>query len=755
LKKKLQLLGLDESSIKFAKSLYKKSADISWVSIQTIHSFCFQLLERFPMETGLLPGIKMCDDYKSKQLINNAIHHVLADNSSDWEVIAEYTLDIFNFVKDNEIKICRFVDQVGDLKKTYSTFFDVDPLLLDMSDEEIDDFLFQKFFQNNHREIFANLAEKLSLGGETDKEKSEILKENSLKPSSSFLLAFLTEKKVLRKKLCTTRITDPNIVTEMQATAKKALDFWETQKQIISAKVNVAFWNIIIKTVTRFRELKILNHCLNFNDIILRTIDLLQNLSWVMYKIDNNIDHILIDEAQDTAAEQWEVIRLITEEFFSHYQSNRTIFVVGDEKQSIYSFQGADVKLFRRMHDYFSENVKKCGQNFYDKPLNKSYRTTGNILAFIDKAFKEKFPGISHSTNRNQNSGTVEVVDLFDNDETESANKKLSRYIADFIKTTINTGVFVESRQRPAKAEDFLILFQRRNAETMQLIINALKTAEIPVGGIDKVLISEELIAEDLIALAEFAVFPLDDLMCARVLKSPIVGMTENDLMRACIDRQDKHLWDYVSKNYDIKNLKNYIDKALQLSAYDFFMYVLTDGTKEKFIARLGERCIDILHEFLGLVMNYERENTASLQSFLKWFRLFASEHEIKRESFADKNVVRLMTAHASKGLQSPFVILADAHFIKTERNRILKTADGVLLWDFSENYQPQKVEQLRLDQNESDNAELYRLLYVAMTRAEDFLYILGEKHQNQLNSKCWYNFLCPPEAPQKFAKSN
>jgi ATP-dependent helicase/nuclease subunit A len=739
-------LGVDESATAIAKSLYEKSTGVSWVSIRTSHSFCFRLLERFPLETGLLPGVKLCDNYRLKQMMTESVCSNLADDFSDLRIIAEYTLDIFDLIKNNAMKICRFIDVIDtteDLQKTYCSFFGTDPAFLDMSCEEIDNLLFQKFFQNNHRKIFAELAEGLSSGKKKDMENAEIFRRNAVNPSSDFLNAFLTKEKKPTASLYTQQITDQNIINLIRATARKAMDFWEAEKSIISAKTNIAFWKTAIKIMKKFQGLKIANHCLDFNDVILRTLDLLQSLDSVRYEIDSSIDHILVDEAQDTGPEQWEIIRIIAEEFFSHYQSNKTIFVVGDEKQSIYSFQGADVKLFREMRNYFAENVKKCGQDFYDKPLNKSYRTTGNILTFIDGVFAEKFPGISHSTNRNPNSGTVEIVDPFDDDESENASKKISQYIANLIKQSIDGNVWVESRQRTAKAEDFMILFQRRDTETMKYIIRALRKNGIPVSNIDKVLLNEELIVEDLIALAEFAVFPVDDLMCARVLKSPIVGMTENDLMHACINRKDESLWDYVCENYDTKNLKKYVDTALQLSAYDFFMSVLADGTKERIIIGAGGECIDVLYEFLGLVMNYERENTASLQSFLKWFRLFAAEHEIKRESFTDKSVVRLMTVHASKGLQSPFVILADTHFVKkNDKTNILNTADGLLLWDFSSRHRPKKVEELYAKQSESDDAESYRLLYVAATRAEDFLYILGEKHHETLPEKCWYSFL-------------
>jgi ATP-dependent helicase/nuclease subunit A len=334
----------------------------------------------------------------------------------------------------------------------------------------------------------------------------------------------------------------------------------------------------------------------------------------------------------------------------------------------------------------------------------------------------------------------VKVVDLFEDDEQRSAAEKLSLHIANLIGDAIKTGVFVESRNRIAEASDFLILFQRRNVNTMTRIIAALKEKNIPVTGIDKISLNDELIVEDLIALAEFAVFPLDDLTCACVLKSPFVDITEDDLMKICLARKNRHLWAYAKENLHLEKLQNYVNQSTQLSAYDFFMFVLQDGIKEKFISRLGERCLDILNEFLALVMDYEKKNNPSVPSFLKWFRSF--DHKIKRESFANKNAVRLMTAHASKGLQSPFVVLADAHFVNNRGNAILKTTEEILLWNFSSEVQPPEIAQLSAAERLERLDESYRLLYVAMTRAEDFLYILGEKHKNSPNEKCWHSFV-------------
>ncbi|MDR0581010.1 MAG: UvrD-helicase domain-containing protein [Holosporaceae bacterium] len=751
LKEELRLLKYDESLWRVARDLYEQSVINSQVSIQTIHSFCFKLLEQFPLETGLYPGIRQCDNYQKQLMMDEAIAHVLANEHPNLEIISEYTDDIFNILKDRLMDVLHFVDKFGNFKKLYAEFFNVDISWIDLDSAGIDDLLFKKLFHNNHRNIFAAMANVLKTGGKKDIEKAEILERNADHPTAEFMRAFLTAEGTPFEYPCTKKIAIPIFSDQMRVVTEKALSFLEIQKQIISARVNAAFFAIAEEAIGKFRELKALNHCLDYDDIILRATDLLKNGDWVRCKIDGGIDHVLIDEAQDISPEQWEVIKAITEEFFTNYQSDKTIFAVGDEKQSIYLFQGADVKLFSEMQNYFKERAEQCGQKFRQIQLNTSFRTTGNILSFVDAVFAEKFPNISHATHRDQNKGIVEIVDLFEND-TEykpdvieddikyySAEEKLSSHIANIIEEAIKTGVLVESKGRTAQASDFLILFRRRNLDAMRHIINALKKKNIPVTGVDRFFLEDELIVEDLIALAEFSVFPLDDFMCARVLKSPIVGMTEEELMEVCLARGNNGLWEHIKENPRFGKLQSYIKQSSRLSVYDFFMHVLMNGTKEQLIGRLGEKCLGILYEFLALVMEYEKNNTPSVQSFLEWFRSF--KHEIKRESFAEKNAVRLMTVHAAKGLQSPFVILADAHFTKDESVKLLKTEEGLLLWNFSKNFRPKQIEQLFVDKQKELEEESYRLLYVAMTRAEDFLYVLGEKQQRN-KDKCWYNFV-------------
>jgi ATP-dependent helicase/nuclease subunit A len=480
-------------------------------------------------------------------------------------------------------------------------------------------------------------------------------------------------------------------------------------------------------------------------------------MQWVMYRIDGGLDHLLIDEAQDTSPEQWEIVETIVDEFFANYGSLKTVFVVGDEKQSIYSFQGADVEQFRQMHNYFRKCSESSGQRFHNVVLNTSYRSTGNILSFVDDVFRNIFPNISHISHRSPNGGVVEIVELFEDDSEEeraddaweiakiadivTAEEKLASYIANLIHDAIDDGVFVASKCRPAMPSDFLILFQHREHKTMRLILRALSNFGVPTSGIDRFLLKDELIVEDLMIFAEFAVFPQDDLACARVLRSPVVGMGENELMDLCIARKDAHLWDYLWENgelclrYSLDNLKAHLDSVFRVPVYDFFINLLTDDLLKRFVARLGAQCLDVLREFLEIV----HDNNTAVSAFCDWFRSY--NHEIKRESFSGE-CVKLMTVHSAKGLQAPFVIIADSHFFREDDNKILKTPDGIFIWDFSRKSRNKKLEELCRLESQRNAEESHRLLYVALTRAEDFLYILGKKPRKNLHNSCWYSIV-------------
>lgn len=762
----LKEVGFSEKHLPRVRELYKKSLDSDWVNIKTIHSFGMNLLKKFPLETGLYPGAKLCDDNQKKQMLEDAFNFVLKQKEfhSDLKNIAQYTSSILDLIKDNTIiKVRKFFDKHGDYKSIEKFFvneFEIDQELLDLDREKALYKIKLKIFGENFRENFAKIAEILSFGSKTDNDKANFLKKSAEFGGDDFISAVLTRELSPIKNLCTKKIETASLKSDLLNLQNKTLKYLNEKRKLIATKINISFFVVLNALIKKFIERKIEQHLIDYDDVIISTLELLRNnLSWVFYKIDRNIDHILVDEAQDTSPEQWEIIKCLTSEFFAHEYSEKTVFVVGDEKQSIYSFQGANVELFETMHEKFRRDSTNCKQKFYDVKLNKSYRSDGNILKFVDEVFSNNFENIKHDTAKNPKTGVVEIIDLFEKSEDdfddnsdenseqnikEKNNDGLAQYIADFVEKSIQNQVAVRDESRSARPEDFLILFRHRNIETMNLICNKLKKKNIPVSGVDRVLLKDEIVVEDLIALAEFKNFPLNDLFCACVLKSPIVGMNEEDLMDICLSREDKNLWTYIlerkdiCEKYPIENLQKYLD--LKLSVADFFHFVWVDGLREKFLNRLSEKCLPAMDEFLAVCENYQQQYSPNLCNFLRWFE--KNDQTIKKDSLGGEGEVKIMTVHASKGLQAPFVILADAHFEPKKFNSIITTEDEKIFWNFDRKMSTESIREI-INQNEKyQEAEAQRLLYVALTRAENYLCILGEKSTRGIGKNCWYTKL-------------
>ncbi|MDR3151712.1 MAG: UvrD-helicase domain-containing protein [Holosporaceae bacterium] len=759
----LENTGFDERHLPIARSLHEKSMLPSeWVQIKTIHGFCSWILQKFPLETGMHSGMSICDDHQKKLLLNAAVGKVFEDENcrDSLELISGHILDLSAFIENNLSKITKFTAQFDDFEQLYADFFNIKQDKILLNEKELTSHLMDEIFSGQAKKIFLELSEILFSGSAKDIEKATCLKIAAENLSDDFLGAFLTKKLEALEKKCSEALAKkyPFLPHRMEEVAQLAMEFLEAKRKHMSAKMNAAFFLVAKKIIMEFNELKRKNYCVDFNDLIWNTSILLKDMQWVLYKIDGGLDHLLIDEAQDTSPEQWEIVGTIVDEFFANYGSRKTVFVVGDEKQSIYSFQGADLEQFRQMHGYFRKISEFSGQKFHNLALNTSYRSTGNILSFVDGVFKDIFPNTSHVPHRSINDGVVEIVELFEDDDSEedatddvweiagtasmvTAEEKLASHIANLIHDAISSGVFVASKGRPATASDFLILFQHREPKTMRLILRALGNFGIPTSGVDRFLLKDELIVEDLMIFAEFAVFPQDDLACARVLRSPVVGMDESELMDLCIARKDAHLWDYLLENeklclrYSLDKLKAHLYDVFRVPVYDFFMSLLTDDLLKHFVARLGQQCLDALREFLEIV----QDNNMAVSAFCDWFR--SCDYEIKRESFGGE-CVKLMTVHGAKGLQAPFVIIADSHFFRENDNKILKTPDGIFVWDFSRKFRSENLTELCSQESRRNAEESHRLLYVALTRAQDFLYILGKNPKKNLRNSCWYSIV-------------
>ncbi|NBO20990.1 MAG: double-strand break repair helicase AddA, partial [Rhodobacteraceae bacterium] len=495
---------------------------------------------------------------------------------------------------------------------------------------------------------------------------------------------------------------------------------------------------------------------LDFDDLITKASALLHDSSvaaWVLFRLDGGIDHILVDEAQDTSPAQWRVIESLAAEFTtgaSARDENRTLFVVGDKKQSIYSFQGADVSAFDAKRVAFDERFRAAQRPFQAEDLTFSFRSSPAVLGVVDQTFGDRHgramgETVQHRAHKVQMPGRVDLWPLIE--KSDAADKgdwqdpvdlvadshhavRLAEKIADFIKTQLDQGTQIPTDHgpRPVHAGDFLVLVQRRSALFAE-VIRACKAAELPIAGADRLKLGAELAVKDLAALLAFLATPEDDLSLAAVLRSPLCGWSEDDLFRLAQPRQG-FLWSALVQAADRHPkthamLKDLRDQADYLRPFDLIERVLTrhDG-RRRLLARLGPEAEDGIDELLSQAIAYESVEVPSLTGFLVWMQ--TDEVVVKRQMDSEGRRIRVMTVHGAKGLEAPIVILPDtADSNHPDRDEVY-ALNGRGIWKTPQDMQPPQLSQLRDQRKERTDDENLRLLYVAMTRAQSWLVICG-----------------------------
>ena len=527
---------------------------------------------------------------------------------------------------------------------------------------------------------------------------------------------------------------------------------------------------------------------LDYDDLIVKALNLLSRAgaaAWVLYKIDGGIDHILVDEAQDTNPAQWAIIERLAEEFFAGAGASgrsRTLFAVGDEKQSIYSFQGADPARFAAVGRRFRQDAGAVGVAWHEVPLTLSFRSTEPILSAVDEVFAKRpaadglswqeTANIKHHAYREGQAGLVELWQVetvtksdpapaFEpwNEGASGARSvdELCRRIASLIKRWLNEGELLPSEGRAIRAGDVLILVRRRDPFTTPMI-RALKRAGVAVAGADRMRLMEQLAVQDLVALADVLLMPEDDLALAVVLKSPLFGLDDDALFDLAFDRRTS-LWSTlkVKSREDARfaeaaeRLTGWLGRADLLPPYEFFSEVLgADGQtmRKRMLTRLGPEAAEAIDEFLDLALAYDREAAPSLQGFIDQLR--AGDVEIKRDMEQDRDEVRIMTVHGAKGLQAPIVFLPDTCLLpRPQGPRIYplprqgEPAGEVshLIWAAGGS-NLEAIETAKELMRQAEIEEYHRLLYVAMTRARDRLYVCGWQGQRAPDNSCWYDLV-------------
>ncbi len=752
------------------------------IKIQTIHSFCQEILKRFPLEAKISPYFEVMDNRGSKEVIEQIKNKLIAtiENNPQSEIA-----EAMRFLTSN-VSEAKFADVISAIikernklgqilqKKNKQELLEEQASILGISlfDNKADVI---RDFENNLP--VDKLKELLgawggSLGKKTDAEKATKLAQVlEVFDWNIYISIFLTADSNPQKVAATKAVLEkkPWVEEVFFAEAQRILECLGIIKAINVLQSTKAILLLADNLLCAYDYYKKTHAQMDFEDIIILTRKLLEDksvASWVLFKLDGGIDNILIDEAQDTSPNQWEIIKSISEEFFAGSgvkQEKRTVFAVGDRKQSIYSFQGADPDKFDEMKEYFSGK----SNDFEKINLEVSFRSTPAVLDIVNNVFANnlikqgvgaKDEVINHIAFRQGEGGKVELWDIVEPEKEEkqttwlppadqksntSTSSFLAKKIAQRIKKMVEGKEILESQNRPIRYADFLILVRRRNAFAQE-IIRQCKALDVNVSGIDRIKLLEQIAIQDLISLGEFLLFPEDDLSLAEVLKSPIFRLDDEDLFELCYKRESS-LWRSLQKNQKYKNITQELKSLLSMTDYtrpfELYSYVLNElKGRYYFSQRMGLEAEDGLDEFMNLTLSFEQNNIASMQKFIDWIK--EDDNEIKRELEQGQNdMVRLMTIHGSKGLQAPIVILPDTTTVPQckKEAEILFYQDVFFYPSCGGDYEDVCLS-IKNEQKEKTLEEYRRLMYVALTRAEDKMIFCGYVNSKKSPDNSWYN---------------
>jgi ATP-dependent helicase/nuclease subunit A len=796
---------LSEARALFAQALETPGG----LKIQTIHAFCEKLLRRFPLEAGVSPGFTVMDDQAGAAIARAARRSVAAWVDTHDDAFAEayarfsVALDFQSFeamfagFEARRGQIVAYVQRCGGLAEAIADAWTRCGFDAPTSAEELGAKAMARLDLGAWRAAATVLFDG---GGKQDAKYAEALAAVARDPDATLelaLRALFTEGG--EGTPATWPAKTPGLKSRedlREALLLEQAKLEAARERVRAAKVAEDTQNALLLAglyIERHMAEKAARGALDFTDLIDKTRVLLTEkveAAWVLYKLDGGVDHILLDEAQDTAPEQWEILRALTADFFagatsegwSGRRAERTLFIVGDEKQSIYSFQGADpTRLLEETQGYIAR-IEAVGAVGKGVPLTVSYRSTREVLSFVDALFsdpetREGVPPpvgqdlVRHELFRHGHPGCVDLWPLtrelpgeereaweapLDAEGERSANRRLAEAIAAETAAILKRGdaVFDKElgRHRAAHAGDILVLVRRRKV-LFEEIIRALKRRGVPVAGADRLSLSSHIAFEDLLALGRFILFPDDDLTLAALLKAPFCGLFDDDIYALAKGRRAT-LWTELQRRSEERaewtSARAVLDWALiegrRRQPFEFFAAWLgltgEDGRshRAKVLTRLGAEAEEALDEFLAQVMEAEQRGVRDLEALVADFA--ALDIIVKREMEGARREVRVMTAHGSKGLEAPIVFLPETTVKRgAGGSPLLVTEDGALLWCGSRKGDCEASAKARRLRDDKESQEALRLLYVALTRARDRLILCGRIDARTKDDKVggWY----------------
>lgn len=772
LRTELAELGLEHipnpEELSHARTLFAMAIETpGGLKIQTIHSFCASLLRRFPLEAGVSPQFTEIEDRAADLLRAELVDQMAEGEDADILVrlAAQYKgEDFLALTKEIVSNAAAFSDlSMGDALALFGQ-------PRDLTRHRI----VEATFAPGDWDMLQDLLPILSTQGVTDKTVGEILKEIVALDTESLSIAeaaFLTQAGTRKKRFPTksTQQQAAHLLPQLEALIERVEAARESRLALEAAEHTVVLHQFARQFARLYAQAKQRRGWLDFDDLIQKAQQLLSDdrvAAWVLYRLDGGIDHILVDEAQDTSPTQWDVIRRLAEEFSSgegaRADVTRTIFVVGDKKQSIYSFQGADPREFDRMQTEFGSKLAESAQNLWSRNLDFSFRSSPAILSLVDRVFQSEIgAGFGEGQHIAFNSDMPGRVDLWplvtkpertterewfdpvDRRSPEHQFRTLAMAVAGQIKMMLDDGTLIPDKQgsRPVQPRDFLILVQRRGG-IFPDIIRACKELELPIAGADRLKVGAETAVRDLGALLSFLATPEDSLSLATALRSPLFGWSEQELYTLAHHRTEDELWRSLRTKIEeypdtVSILRDLRDNADYLRPYDLIERMLTRHRgRQRMLARLGTEAEDGINALLSQALSYERSEVPSLTGFLTWME--TDDLEVKRQIDSASNQIRVMTVHGSKGLEAPIVILPECGKRDFQIRNNLVDIENIPVWKMPSSQLPNRMV-TRLDEMKAaQRQESLRLLYVALTRAEKWL-IIGASGELDRNGDDWH----------------
>ncbi|UDL96040.1 double-strand break repair helicase AddA [Lichenihabitans sp. PAMC28606] len=793
-----------------ARRLFARTVETpGGLKILTIHAFCEKMLHAFPFEANVAARFTVIEATQQAELLSRAREAALAEAVDDpdsplGQAVERLGRTLSTAVFDG--LVAEVSTHYGSLRASLQAAGGIDRLgdalgqalgtgglgIADVERAMLDDGLQRSEWES----IGQHLA---SLGSATGERLIEAARATGPGVIAAYLDVFLTQKlgkradSYLAKKV---RAAEASLCATLDAERDRLVDLLAKRRAAEAFEGTMALLTVAGAILDTYEGLKRRRGLLDFSDLIERSRMLLQrsDSAWVLYKLDSGIDHVLVDEAQDTSPDQWDILRAISRDFFSgegQSRSNRTFFAVGDAKQSIYSFQGARPAMFDAAHQDYKKRAIAAGLRFESVRLQLSFRSARTVLDVVDRIFAHEghARGLSagadgvmpHEALKRAIPGLVELwrpigptpapepadwrlpVDLPDASDPAVV---MARRVADTIARltapgsteTVHDGP--SDRRRSVHPGDILILVRSRGP-FFNAVIRALKDKRVPVAGADRVNLTDHIAVMDLTAAGRAALLPDDDLTLACALKSPLMGFDDDDLLRLAPQRGGSLAEAIAASTNDRdRTAANWLsiwrDRAATLTPFAFYTRLLgQDGGRRKLLSRLGPEAGDVIDEFMALTLAHERDGAPSLLTFLA--RLEGTELSVKRDMDAAGDAVRVMTVHAAKGLEAKIVFLPDTCGVPRKQHdpklfwldgerldgeQSSESRPGLLVWSPKSDADTPAVADRRLAGWEATLDEHRRLLYVALTRAEERLYIGGFHGKNDPAADSWYKMI-------------